>query len=43
VIPDFIPFVDEIGFALITLLLGMWKNRKTAVVADAAGGAQRTK
>ncbi len=30
VIPDFIPFADEIGLALLTLLFGMWKNRKTA-------------
>ena len=27
-IPDFIPFVDEIGLALLTLLFGSWKNRK---------------
>ncbi len=28
IIPDFIPFIDEIGLALLTLLFGMWKNRK---------------
>jgi hypothetical protein len=28
VIPDSIPFFDEIGLALLTLLFGMWKNRK---------------
>ena len=28
VIPDFIPFVDEIGLAILTMLFGMWKNRK---------------
>jgi hypothetical protein len=28
-VPDFIPFVDEIGLACITILLGSWKNRKT--------------
>jgi len=27
-IPDIIPFADEIGLALLTLLLGSWKNRK---------------
>ena len=27
-IPDFIPFADEIGLALLTLLFGSWKNRK---------------
>ncbi len=27
VVPDFIPFADEIGLALLTLLLGSWKNR----------------
>jgi len=26
-IPDFVPFVDEIGLALLTLLLGAWKRR----------------
>jgi hypothetical protein len=29
-IPDFIPFLDEIGLALLTVLFGMWKSRKTA-------------
>jgi hypothetical protein len=28
-IPDIIPFADEIGLAILTLLLGSWKNRKT--------------
>ncbi len=27
-IPDFIPFVDELLFGLITLMFGMWKKRK---------------
>lgn len=27
-IPDVIPFADEIGLALLTLLFGMWKDRK---------------
>ncbi len=37
VIPDVIPFVDEIGLALITLLLGTWKNRKTVAPPGNAG------
>lgn len=27
-IPDVIPLVDEIGLALLTLLLGLWKDRR---------------
>ena len=34
VIPDFIPFIDEIGLALLTLLFGMWKNRKPAAYQE---------
>lgn len=29
VVPDLIPFADELGLALITLLLGAWKSRKS--------------
>jgi hypothetical protein len=29
-IPDFIPFIDEIGLALLTVLVGLWKDRGTA-------------
>ena len=37
VVPDLIPFADELGLALITLLLGAWKGRKSppAVAPDA--------
>ena len=28
VVPDMIPFVDEIGLGLLTALFGMWKRRK---------------
>jgi hypothetical protein len=28
VIPDVIPLADEIGLALLTLLLGLWKDRR---------------
>jgi len=34
--PDFIPFIDEIALALLTLLVGTWKNRKTANYQDSA-------
>ena len=27
-IPDFIPFVDEFGLALITFILGLWGDRR---------------
>lgn len=27
-VPDFIPFVDEIGLAILTTLFGMWKGRR---------------
>jgi hypothetical protein len=30
IIPDFIPFLDEIGLALLTLLFGLWKKRRAA-------------
>lgn len=36
VVPDFIPFADEIGLALITLLLGAWKARGMRVSPPSA-------
>ena len=27
-VPDFIPFVDELGLAFLTLLFGLWKDRR---------------
>ncbi|GMV51585.1 hypothetical protein FBQ96_08105 [Nitrospirales bacterium NOB] len=27
IVPDVIPLADEIGLALLTLLLGLWKDR----------------
>jgi hypothetical protein len=36
VVPDLIPFIDEIGLGLLTVLLGMWKNRKTATHQSSA-------
>lgn len=35
-VPDFIPFVDEIALALLTLLAGTWKSRKTESYQDIA-------
>lgn len=28
-IPDVIPFVDELGLALLTMIFGMWRRRGT--------------
>ena len=28
VLPDPLPLVDEMGLALLTLLLGLWRNRR---------------
>ncbi|NWG12420.1 MAG: hypothetical protein HXY20_02665 [Acidobacteria bacterium] len=28
-VPDFLPFVDELGLAFLTLLLGLWNTRRT--------------
>ncbi len=36
VVPDFVPFVDEIGLALLTVLLSRWKARK-----ETAAGSPR--
>jgi hypothetical protein len=33
-IPDFIPFVDELGLALLTALFGMWKRRRVSSPAQ---------
>ena len=33
-IPDFIPFLDEIGLAILTILFGMWKNKKSVNYQD---------
>jgi len=38
-IPDLIPFVDEIGLALLTLLFAMWKNRRAPLTPDRPGNA----
>lgn len=28
-LPDFIPFIDEIGLALLAAMFGLWKRRRT--------------
>lgn len=35
-IPDFIPFIDEIGLAILTTLFGMWKSRKIVNVRNSS-------
>ncbi|HYN43173.1 MAG TPA: DUF6116 family protein [Thermoanaerobaculia bacterium] len=37
-IPDFIPFLDEIVLAILTMIFGLWKARRTTVVTTATGG-----
>jgi hypothetical protein len=37
-IPDFIPFVDEIILALLTMLFALWKDRRTTIVTTAKAG-----
>ena len=41
IVPDVIPLADEIGLALLTLLLGLWKERRTQSRAQATRGATR--
>jgi hypothetical protein len=38
VVPDFIPFVDEIVLALLTAIFGLWKDRRAETTARAGGG-----
>lgn len=33
VVPDFIPFADEILLALMTMLFGLWKDRRKGAAA----------
>jgi len=37
VVPDFIPFVDEIILALLTMLFALWKDRRATIVTTATG------
>ena len=41
IVPDVIPLADEIGLALLTLLLGLWKERRPRSRAQASPGATR--
>lgn len=41
IVPDVIPLVDEIGLALLTLLLGLWKERRTQSRVQATRGGTR--
>ena len=33
-IPDFVPFVDELGLLVLTLLASRWKTRRTDARTD---------
>jgi len=37
-IPDPIPFIDEIVLAILTMIFALWKERRTTVVPTATGG-----
>ncbi len=37
-IPDFIPFVDEIILAILTMIFALWKERRATVVTTATSG-----
>ncbi len=37
VLPDFIPFIDEIVLALLTALFAMWRNRRPANYQEETG------
>lgn len=37
VIPDFLPFVDEIILALLTMIFALWKERRAPIVTTATG------
>jgi hypothetical protein len=37
-IPDFIPFLDEIVLAILTMIFGLWKERRTTVATTTTGG-----
>jgi hypothetical protein len=37
IVPDFIPLADEVLLGLLTVLLGMWKQRRDRVVGKQPG------
>ena len=34
VVPDFIPFLDEIVLAILTMIFALWKERRATIVDD---------
>ncbi len=39
VVPDLVPFVDEIGFGILTALFGLWKRRRAPSDDESARGS----
>lgn len=37
VVPDFVPLVDEIGFALLAAIFGLWRKRREPAPGQAPG------
>jgi hypothetical protein len=37
-VPDFVPFVDEIILAILTMLFALWKDRRATIVTTAKAG-----
>ena len=37
VVPDFIPFVDEIILAILTMIFALWKERRGTIATTATG------
>jgi len=37
VIPDFLPFVDEIILAILTMIFALWRERRATIVTSATG------
>jgi uncharacterized protein DUF6116 len=40
-VPDFIPFVDEIVLALLTVLFGLWKDRRARGASPSPASEKR--
>ena len=38
VVPDLIPFIDEIVLGILTMIFALWKERRATVVTTATGG-----
>ena len=37
-IPDFVPFLDEIVLAILTMIFALWKERRATIVTTAKAG-----